>query len=136
MGDIIQVFQVRRGPPGPARWLRMYFDSGSRFTFVKESATRRLGGGIPLSRGRPFGGLGNGRFEAKAVLDAEICFAGIWCPCLAYVVPDEVLEPEYDVLVGHELMQALNIRLRPRERRVELDRASLRLSLCVRRTSE
>lgn len=133
MGDIIQRFRVRSRPRGAAVSVRLYFDTGSPYTFVKHSVAARLGNVARLKTPEPFGGLGNGRFEAAGVIPLRICFLGVWCPHLAYVVPDRVLEPDYDVLVGHDLMQRLNIRPLPREHRVLLDRASLRLSLRVRR---
>jgi hypothetical protein len=132
MGDIIQLFRVRSRPRGAGVPLRLYFDTGSPYTFVKQRVAGRLGNVARLEAPAPFGGLGNGRFQAKGVASLYICFLGVWCPHLAYVVPDAVLEPDYDILVGHDLMQRLNIRPLPREHRVLLDRASLRLSLRVR----
>ncbi len=132
MGDIILNFAVRAGCRGAGKQTRLYFDSGSPYTFVKQSVARRLGKVMKLSEPRPFRGLGNGGFRASSVVDLEIHFLDVWCPHIAYVVPDETLEPDEDMLVGHDLMQRLNIRLDPRGRDIMLDRASLRRSLRVR----
>ncbi len=132
MGDIIRTFAVRAGCHGAGTRVRLYFDCGSPYTFIKRSVARRLGKVMKLVEARPFRGLGNGGFRAASVVDLEIRFLGTWCPHIAYVVADEVLEPDEDMLVGHDLMQRLNIRLDPRGRDVVLDRASLRRSLRVR----
>lgn len=132
MGDIIRAFDVRVQRKKHVRRLRLYFDSGSPRTFVKLSAAHRLGQVMELPTPRTFAGLGNGQFQATHAVDVEFRFLGLWCPFLAYVVPDDVLEGSYDILVGHDLMQLYDIRLEPRRRRVGLDRDALRLALHVR----
>ncbi len=132
MGDIIQTFSVRTGNRGKGQDLRLYFDTGSPHTFIKESAAKGLGHLMRLAPPHPFGGLGNGRFYAAAVADLFICFLGTWCSHLTYVVPDDTFGAGYDMLVGHDLMQSLNIKPIPRKHCVELDPVSIRLSLQVR----
>lgn len=132
MGDIIQSFQVRAGRRGKGRPVKLYFDTGSPFTFMRESTASALGKPMLLPEPRPFGGLGNGHFAASAIIDLDIRFLGIWCACLAYVLPDDVMGTRYEMLVGHDLMQRLNIAAIPKTHRVKLNKASLELSLTVR----
>ena len=132
MGDIIQAFRVRAGARGEGRPLRLYFDTGSPYTFIKESVAKKLGKVSTLSTPHQFGGLGNGRFHSRAMLDMFVKLLGVWCAHPTYVVPDEILEVDYDVLVGHDLMQRFNIRPLPREQRVALDSVAIHLSQRVR----
>lgn len=104
----------------------MYFDSGSPYTFIKESVAGRLGYLHELGEPKSFGGLGNGHFLARTIGHFDVRLLEFWCSDHAYVVDDWVLEENCDMLVGHGFMQVFNIRLDPRRRRVILDRISLK----------
>jgi len=132
MGDIIQRFQVRSSGRRTARPLRLLFDTGSPVTLVKESSARTLGGLMELPKPRAFGGLGNGQFQATHLVELEFRFLGIWCPHVCYVVPNDVLDSEYEALVGHDLMQRYDVQPRPKRRRVSLHRGALEMGLRVR----
>jgi hypothetical protein len=129
MGDIIKKFEVRSEK---TRRLRLYFDTGSLRTFVKESAARQLKGLMKLPRPDIFYGLGNGKFKATYGVRIEIKLLGIWVRHFCYVVPDEVLEPRYDILLGHDFMQAYDIRLLPKHQDIVVTKEALKMALTVR----
>ena len=132
MGDIIKSYPVRSRTGERSRRLKLYFDSGSPFTFIARPVCTSFKNLLAMPAPTTFGGLGAGRFQATHVLNMEVCLLGIWCRHLAYVVPDGVLESNYDVLVGHDFMQKFHVDLLPKRRDVRLDRAALRLALVVR----
>lgn len=132
MGDIIQQFRVRTSDRGVSIPLRLLFDTGSPVTLIKATGARRLGSMMKRPHASPFGGLGNGRFAATHVIELHLRLLNLWCPHLAYVVPDDVLDETYEILAGHDLMQRYDIQARPRRREVRLDRGALRMGLRVR----
>lgn len=132
MGDVIQRFQVRTSTGRP-RGLRVYFDTGSPNTFLGATVANTLGRPFRLAKPRSFGGMGNGRFTALALLEVEFRFLDIWCPHVVYVLPDESMEERYDVLAGHDLMQKYDLRPIPRRHEVLIDRSALQMALRVHR---
>lgn len=132
MGDIIQRFRVRTAERGVSLSLRILFDTGSPVTLITISEARRLGSMMKLPHPSSFGGLGNGRFAATHLIELKIHFMNLWCPHVAYVVPDAVLDESYEILAGHDLMQRYDIQALPRRREVRLDRGALRMGLRVR----
>ncbi len=131
MGDVIKSFPVRSNDREKSIRIRLYFDSGSPFTFITRSAAFRFRDVFPLSRPSGFHGLGQGRFVARDLLNMEVRMAGYWCRHPAYVVDDAVLDDKYDVLVGHDFMQKFNVGLAPRRRAVVLDRGAIRMAQTV-----
>ena len=126
MGEILQKFSVRTGGRGKGRKLSLCFDTGSLHSFVKDSTAGKLGHIHELGEPKRFGGLGNGRFLARQDIYFEVRLLGSWCSHFAYVVPEMDLGVGYDMLIGHGFMQGFNVRCDPRNRRVVLDRGSLR----------
>jgi hypothetical protein len=132
MGDVIKAYSVRSTAGEKAREARLYFDTGSSWTFVKSGTAEGLKGVFRLPAPVPFRGLGNGVFHATHAAQLEVRMAGIWVPHLCYVVPDNVLEPSYDVLLGHDFMQRYDVHLESKRRRVLVDKERLRMALRVR----
>lgn len=132
MGDIIQSFRVRSGGRGRGTPLRLYFDTGTWRTFVKESVASRLGHLMELAEPHHFGALGDGRFESRALVHFEVRILDVWCDDVGYVVADGVLDDGYDILIGHGFMQGYDLRLHPLERRIIADRAALKRPSRVR----
>jgi hypothetical protein len=132
MADIIKSFPVRSSPKEKSHKLKCYFDSGSPRTFVKYSAVADMSNLAPLSTEAKFYGLGNGGFYATHFIYFEVKLLDIWVMYLCYVVPDDVLGEEYDVLLGHDFMQIYDIQLKPRQREVVIRREALNLALKVR----
>jgi hypothetical protein len=128
VGDIIKRHAVRSAPGERPRALRFYYDTGCPVTFVKRSAVRSMRNVSKLAVPESFGGLGNGSFRATHLVPLEVRLLGTWCRHVAYVVDDEILEPDYEVLAGHDFMQRYNIVPLPRRRDVRLDPATIRLS--------
>ncbi len=122
MGAIVKLLEVKSEKE---ERLNLYFDSGSPFTFVKTDAARRLGGMLKLPRNVIFSGIGNGQFYASHLIHMEVKLLDIWCRHASYVIPNEVLEPGEDILIGHDFMQRYDIRLNLRERDIILDRDAL-----------
>jgi hypothetical protein len=135
MGDIVKGFPVRSYEGDRAKRLRLYFDTGSPYTFVKRSACRGFAEVFGLAKSRSFSGLGNGRFHASHIMSLEVRLLSIWCRHYAYVVDDYVFEEDKDLLVGHDFMQKFNVRLDWERGDVLLNRASLRRAQKVRRVS-
>ncbi|MBI3099439.1 MAG: hypothetical protein HYY93_14605 [Planctomycetes bacterium] len=137
MGDVIRAFPVRSTKGERSRRLRLYFDTGSPYTFVKRSACAGMRDVFRLSRPADFGGLGNGHFEARDGMFMEVRLLGFWCRHYAYVVEDKELDLIYDVLVGHDFIQKFDISLRSRRggKGVVLDRETLLMSQRVRAVS-
>lgn len=134
MGDVIKTFPVRSCEGEKPRRLRLYFDTGSPYTFIKESACRGFVNILRLAKPVRFGGLGNGKFQASEFLHFEVRLLGIWCRHAAYVVPDEVLDERYDLLVGHDFMQKFDVNIASKKRDVILDRGALKMAQTVRRS--
>ena len=134
MGDVIREFPVRSGTRERSRPLKLYFDTGSPFTFVKRSVAHDFVNFSLLGRPVSFGGLGNGRFLARAVVHIEVKMLGYWCRHVAYVVEDETLGSRYDLLIGHDYMQRFDVTVRTRNRRrgVVLHREAIELAQSVR----
>ncbi len=132
MGDILKTYRVRSAKGERPRKLRLYFDSGSPFTFVKRSACRGLANVLGLRIPQRFGGLGNGSFMATHVVNLEVELLGIWCRHLSFVVPDSVLTEDEDGLVGHDFMQQFDIHLALKRRDVVLNKAALKRAQVVR----
>ncbi len=132
MGDVIRAFPVRTFDGEKPRRLRLYFDTGSPYTFIKQSACRGFRAVYALPKPKSFGGLGDGKFFAPQGAFLEVRLLGIWCSHAAYVVPDEVLEERYDLLVGHDFMQKFDVNIASQKRDVILDRGALKMAQTVR----
>ena len=128
VGDIIKSHSVRSAPRERPRSLRFYYDTGSPVTFVKRSSARTLRNVTKLPVAEPFGGLGNGAFMATHLVLLEVRLLGYWCRHVAFVVDDDVLDRNYEVLAGHDFMQRYNIVPLPRRRDVKLDLTAIQLS--------
>ncbi len=133
MGDIIKTYQVRSTAGERSQRVRLYFDTGSAWTFVKDSTASHMRAIAKLPSPQVFHGLGNGAFQATHTLQLQVRMLGMWVPHLCYVVPDEVIEEHYDVLLGHDFMQRYDVHLETRRRRVIVDKGRLRMALCVKR---
>lgn len=136
MGDIIKTFPVRSTTGEKSRLLKFYFDTGSPRTFVKQSATRGMKGLARLPEPEAFRGLGNGPFNATSIVRIRIELLGIWVPHLCYVLPDNVLGSNYDILLGHDFMQIYDIQINPKQRGILIRKESLRMALQVRATTK
>lgn len=128
MGDIILPYATRSARGEKPRTLRYYFDTGSSVTFIKRSATRGMKNVSRLAVPEEFGGMGNGAFRSAHLVPLEVKLLGYWCRHVAYAVEDDVLEPHYDVLAGHDFMQRFNIVPLPRQKSVRLDPVAIQLS--------
>ena len=132
MGDVIRPFPVRSVEGEKLRLLRLYFDSGSPYTFIKRSAAAGYRNLFSLVKPKSFGGLGNGRFTAGGLLHIEVRMLGIWCSHTAYVIDDDHLESDVDMLVGHDFMQKFDVNIASRKKEVVLNRFSLKRAQIVR----
>jgi hypothetical protein len=132
MGDVIKKFKVRSSPKEKAQLLNLYFDTGSPRTFIRQSVALRMRDVTELSLPLVFHGLGNGEFAATHVASLQLQLLNMWVPYLCYVVPDDVLDPSYDILVGHDFMQIYDIHVKPRQRDVVMTKERLRMALKVR----
>jgi hypothetical protein len=133
VSDIIKTYQARSTPKERSRKLRFIYDSGSPWTFVKKSVAMRMKAVLELPEPRIFSGLGDGRFSGTHIMQLEIKLLDIWVHNLCYIVDDEVLEPKYDVLIGHDFIQRYDIVLKPKKRDVVISRDSLLMGLRVRK---
>lgn len=134
MGDIIKSFPVRSASAEKPRLLKFYFDTGSPRTFIKQSATNGMRGLAKLPDPKTFHGLGNGHFKAGFMASIEIRLLGIWVPHLCYVLPDEILDPDYDILLGHDFVQIYDIQINPRQKDILIRKNALRMALKVRKS--
>ena len=131
--DILKGFKGSYYPSGKeAVELVLCFDSGSPYTFIKRTSALRVGGLVELVEPEPFGGLGGGDFQSKEVILLHMKVLEFWCRQWAYVVSDDILERDYDVLAGHDFMQLYGIRLIPHKGDIEIDEVRLRLAQRVR----
>lgn len=134
MGDVIRSFRVRSGKGERSKSLRLYFDTGSPFTFIKRAACTGFGNLFELTEPEDFGGLGHGSFCARALVHLEVRLLDFWCRHTAYVVDYDVLQGHYDILVGHDFIQRFDISVRAKAKRrgVLLNRDALVMAQCVR----
>lgn len=132
MGDIIKRFPSRFVKGVKPRNLRFYFDTGSPRTFIKESIAVNMKDVVKLTHPDVFKGLGDGSFKATSIARLEIRLLNIWVPHLCYVVPDEILDPEYDVLLGHDFMQIYNIQVKPGQKEIIVRKEALKMALRFR----
>lgn len=131
--DILRGLKVSYYPSGrQAVEVVLCFDSGSPYTFIKRTSALKVGGLIELVEPEVFGGLGGGDFQSEEGVLLHVKVLDFWCRQWAYVVEDDLLESEYDVLAGHDFMQLYGIRLLPQEGDIEIDEARLRLAQRVR----
>lgn len=133
---MIQPFPVRSYTGERSRKLRLYFDSGSPYTFVRKSIADRFKAVFRLPVPEPFGGLGNGHFRAGHLMNMEVKLLRFWCRHPAYVVGDDVLEPNEDVLVGHDFMQKFDVKINMKGKDIILNPLSLRRAQKVRCLAE
>lgn len=140
MAELIKTFRVKLPGQRKEHRLRLCFDTGSPWTFVKESVARRLLGRadwegpnlMELGEPRSFGGLGNGRFVSRYQIAVETWMVLKWGPYAMCVVPDEDLGESWDILIGHDFMQKYGVSCFPRKSKVAFDRTTLLLSDFVR----
>jgi len=131
--DILKEFEVSYFPSGKeAIKLVFYFDNGSPFTFIKRSSALKVGSLFKLVEPASFGGLGGGGFQSKEIIYLYVKLLEFWCRQVAHVVEDDVLEEDYDILVGHDFMQTYGIKLLPYQGDIEIDKGRLRLAQRVR----
>ncbi len=90
---------------------------------------------LKLSVPDVFRSLGDGRFKASSMARIEVQMLGLWVPHLCYVVPDEVLDPDYEILLGHDFMQIYDIRINPKRRDIIVRKNALMMALKVRNTA-
>lgn len=133
MSDIIKKYSVRSTAKERAKKVKFLYDNGSPWTFAKESFALKMKAVSKLPEPYPFFGLGNGRFLGTHMLQLQIKLLGIWVPHLCYVVSDEVLEPYYKVLLGHDFMQRYDIVLRPKKKEVVISKDAIKLGMRVRK---
>ncbi|HIE29115.1 TPA: hypothetical protein EYP66_17720 [Candidatus Poribacteria bacterium] len=131
--DILKRFEVSYYPSGrEVVELVFCFDSGSPYTFIKQTSALRVGKLFELAEPAPFGGLGGGNFGSKKIIHLYVKLLEFWCSQVAYVVEDNILEKDYDVLAGHNFMQIYGIKLLPHEGDIEIDEVRLRLAQRIR----
>lgn len=136
MGDVIKNLEVRSYPDEKYIKARLYFDSGSPYTFAKKSLTKKFKAKTYLPIPKKFNGLGNGSFKASYIMHLEVKLLGFWCSHYAYVVEDKILEEDEDLLVGHDFMQKFDIRLSLKKGDLILNKASLKRAQKVRLCSQ
>lgn len=131
--DIIKEFKVSCYPSGkePVE-LALYFDNGSPYTFIKRVSALRVGRLVELAEPAPFGGLGGGNFQSKESIHLYVKLLDFWCRHWAYVVEDNILEEDYDILTGHDFMQRYGIKLLPHQGDIEVNEVILNLAQKVR----
>lgn len=134
MSDIIKSFKCCSIIGKRVEKLKFYFDTGSPRTFVKKSVALKMKSAAELPQPRIFRGLGDGYFKATHMCHLLINLLGIWVPHLCYVVSDKVLDPNYDVLLGHDFMQIYDIQVKPRQNKVIIKKESLKMALRVRKS--
>jgi hypothetical protein len=131
--DILKNFKVSCYPSGkePVE-LVLYFDSGSPYTFIKQSSALKVGRLSELVEPASFSGLGGGDFQSKESIHLYVNLLEFWCRHWTYVVEDDLLGKCYDVLTGHDFMQRYGIKLLPRQGDIEIDEVILDLAQRVR----
>jgi hypothetical protein len=131
MGDVILTTQVRSHVRGKPQRLALYFDTGSKQTFVRSDVAGQLGNISSLKTPIPFQGLGDGRFVCQAVVPLFVNLKGIWCDHLALVA--EVGDIDEEILVGHDFMQKYDLRIDPKRKKVLIDKQALLRAQRIRR---
>lgn len=126
MGDLIRPFPVRSGPGEKPRRLRLYFDSGSPYTFISRSAASGFLNLFDLSPPVTFLRHGGGRFAVHALVPVEVKLLGYWCRHAAYVVEDRWMGPIRDLRVGFDFMLNYDVRIDRRRHHLVLNRDALR----------
>jgi hypothetical protein len=131
--EILKGFEGSYYPSGkePVE-LVLCFDSGSPYTFIKRTSALGVGKLMELAEPELFGGLGGGDFQSGEAILLHIKVLEFWCRQWAYIVNDDTLERDYDVLVGHDFMQLYGIKLIPHKGDIEIDQVRLRLAQRVR----
>ena len=124
MGDVVEKIKIKSIISKKPGELKVYFDSGSPFTFISEKKAKQLGGIMKLPKSHDFAGLGNGKFISKSVIELWFDLLGIWCSHLSYIVTDDITGQE-DILCGHDFMQVYDIKLDLKKRKIILDKKSL-----------
>jgi len=131
--DVLKGFKGSYYPSGKdAVELVLCFDSGSPYTFIKRTSALRVGRLVRLVEPELFGGLGGGGFQSNEVILLHVKVLEFWCRQWAYVVDDNILDRDYDILAGHDFMQLYGIKLLPHKGDIEIDEARLRLAQRVR----
>ena len=131
--DILKRFEVSYYPSGKeAVELIFCFDTGSPYTFIKRSAALRVGKLFELLEPAPFSGLGGGNFQSKEIIHLYVKLLQFWCRQVAYIVEDNLLEKDYDILAGHNFMQSYGIKLLPHQGDIEIDEVRLSLAQRIR----
>ena len=133
MGDVIKRLEIRSYEGEKEKRKRLYFDSGSSYTFAKKTVGQKFKEILKLEVPKKFSGLGNGSFEADSIMHLEVRLLGFWCSHYAYVVEDEILEEDEDLLVGHDFMQKFDVKLDLKNKSLILNRASLKRAQKVRK---
>jgi hypothetical protein len=132
--DILKDLPISAYPSGKKSVkLTFYFDSSSPYTFIHKNAGERVGNLILLPEPEVFSRLGNVSFQSSEILLMHIKLLNFWCRQIAYVVDQDVLEPTYDILAGHDFMQLYGITLYPEKGDVEIDPRRVSLSQKVRK---
>jgi len=131
MGDIIENIKIKSIISKKPDELKVYFDSGSPFTFISELKAEKLGGVMNMTDPVDFDGLGNGKFYSSRVILLWLNLLGIWCRHLTFVVDKDITGNE-DVLCGHDFMQVFDIKLDLKKRKIILNKKSLQRAQIVR----
>lgn len=136
MGDIMKTFKVRTSKKERGTPLRFYFDTGSPRTFIRYSVASPMKGFAELPDPEVFHGLGDGQFIATHMINIDVSLLNLWVPHLCYVVADATLDPQYDVLLGHDFMQIYDIQIKPKKNAIVIDKEALKMALTVRTLGE
>jgi len=131
MGNIIEKIKVKSLISSKPDELKVYFDSGSPFTFISEKKAKKLDGIMKLPQPSSFSGLGNGKFISKNVIELRFNLLGIWCKHLVYVAPNDITGDE-DILCGHDFMQVYDIKLDLKKKKAIFNKQSLLRAQIVR----
>ena len=131
MGEILKKIKVRAKPEKELN-LMLFFDSGSPHTYAKKSAAENLEGLMKLPVPVEFIGIGDGVFSANYALNIQVSLLDFWCLHLCYVVDDEILEANEDILIGHDFMQKFKIGLDFDKEDLILDENALKRAQKVR----
>ena len=100
---------------------------------MKRSLPSQMKGIAELSAPEVFHRLGDGSFVADSIVRIQIRLLDVWVPHLCFIVPDEILDPTYDILLGHDFMQIHDIRVKPKQHKVLIKKEALKMALRVRK---
>ena len=131
MGDVIENIKIKSITSKKPAELKIYFDSGSPFTFISDKKANQLGGTMKLPQPSGFSGLGNGKFKSKNLIEIRFNLLNIWCKHVAYVVSNDITGKE-DIICGHDFMQVYDIKLDMKKRKIILNKDSLLRAQIVR----